>query len=111
LHAARIHYADTSTHPRSQTPATSGTMTSVAGTSAQSSSGDNDHATSAAIDSPTGLALDASNNLYLADTHNHRIRRIEAATGIITTIAGTGTAGCSGDTTTSTTAPLALPHA
>ena len=54
-------------------------------------------ATAAALDSPQGLALDSIGNLYLADTHNHRIRRIDVATGIITTIAGTGTPGYSGD--------------
>ncbi|WP_245632078.1 hypothetical protein [Edaphobacter aggregans] len=46
------------------------------------------------LDSPQGLAVNAA-NLYIADTHNHRIRRIQLATSIITTIAGTSFAGSS----------------
>jgi len=52
------------------------------------------------IDNPEpggGLALDGEGRLYLADTYNHRIRRIDFAAGTITTVAGNGTAGYSGD--------------
>jgi sugar lactone lactonase YvrE len=104
-----LYFADTGNHRIRKVSAT-GTITTIAGTGTQGFSGDDALATSAAIDSPTGLALDSSNNLYLADTHNHRIRKITAATGIITTIAGTGTPGFSGDTAAATTATLALPH-
>ena len=46
---------------------------------------------------PRAVAIDAAGNLYLADTGNHRIRRLDAATGIVTTVAGTGVRGFSGD--------------
>jgi sugar lactone lactonase YvrE len=104
-----LYLADTGNH-RIRKISAAGIISTIAGTGTQGFSGDTGPALSATIDSPTGLALDASNNLYLADTHNHRIRKITAATGIISTLAGTGTLGFSGDTADSTTANLALPH-
>ena len=59
--------------------------------------GDGGAATSAELNQPTGVALDSSGNLYIADSENNRVREISALTGNITTIAGTGTAGFSGD--------------
>jgi sugar lactone lactonase YvrE len=108
--ANNLYLADTGNHRIRKIDATTGIISTIAGTGTQGFSGDNALATAAAIDSPTGLALDTQGNLYLADTHNHRIRRIDAATGIITTTAGTGAPGFSGDTTASTTATLNLPH-
>ncbi|MEI9980259.1 MAG: Ig-like domain repeat protein [Edaphobacter sp.] len=105
-----LYIADTRNHRIRKITASTGIITSIAGTDTQGFSGDNGPATAAAIDSPTGLALDSSNNLYLADTHNQRIRRLDATTGIITTIAGNGAPGYSGDTAAATTATLALPH-
>jgi sugar lactone lactonase YvrE len=105
-----LYLADTGNYRIRKIIAATGNISTIAGTGTQGFSGDNAIATSASIDSPTGLALDAANNLYLADTHNHRIRRIAAATGIISTIAGTGTPGFSGDTTAATSSNLALPH-
>jgi hypothetical protein len=108
--AGNLYLADTGNHRIRKITAATGIITTIAGTGTQGFSGDSGLATSAAIDSPTGLVLDAQNNLYLADTHNHCIRKITAATGIITTIAGTGAPGFSGDTAIATTANLALPH-
>jgi sugar lactone lactonase YvrE len=105
-----LYLADTRNHRIRRIEATTGLITTIAGNGTQGLSGDNGPASAASIDSPTGLALDASNNLYLADTHNHRIRRIDATTGLITTIAGTGAEGFSGDSVQATTATLALPH-
>jgi sugar lactone lactonase YvrE len=105
-----LYLADTRNHRIRRIDATTGVITTIAGNGTQGFSRDNGPATAASIDSPTGLALDAANNLYLADTHNHRIRRIGATTGLITTIAGTGTAGYSGDDAAASTATLALPH-
>jgi sugar lactone lactonase YvrE len=107
--AGNLYLADTGNH-RIRKISTAGIITTIAGTGTQGFSGDTGPATSAAIDSPTGLAVDAANNLYLADTHNHRIRRIDATSGIITTIAGAGTAGFSGDTSAAAKATLSLPH-
>ncbi len=75
---------------------TNGIITSVAGTGTSGYSGDGGPATSAAI-SPNGVALDTSGNIFIADTSNYRIRKVTASTGIITTVAGTGTAGYNGD--------------
>jgi sugar lactone lactonase YvrE len=105
-----LYLADTGNHRIRRISATTGIITTIAGIGTQGFSGDAGPATSASIDSPTGLALDSANNLYLADTHNHRVRRIDATTGLITTIAGTGTPGFSGDAAAATTAALALPH-
>jgi sugar lactone lactonase YvrE len=105
-----LYLADTGNHRIRKITASTGIITTIAGTGIQGFAGDIGPAISAAVDSPTGLALDASNNLYLADTHNHRIRKITAATGIITTIAGNGAPGFSGDTTAAAAATLALPH-
>jgi sugar lactone lactonase YvrE len=105
-----LYIADTANHRIRRIDAATGIITTIVGNGTQGFSGDTGLATSANIDSPTGIALDNANNLYLADTHNHRIRRIDAATGIITTIAGTGTPGFSGDTADATSATLAFPH-
>ncbi len=86
-----LYLADSANHRIRRIDATTQTITTIAGSGTQGFSGDNGPATTANIDSPTGLALDAANNLYLADTHNHRIRRIDATTQTITTIAGDGT--------------------
>ncbi len=78
--------------------ATNGSLSVVAGNGFPGSSGDNGPASSAMLSFPSGLAYSPlDNSLYVADTGNHRIRRIDLATGIITAHAGTGTAGDSGD--------------
>jgi sugar lactone lactonase YvrE len=59
--------------------------------------GDGGAATSAQLNFPTAVAVDKNGDLYIADTMNHRVRRVEAATGTITTLAGTGQARFSGD--------------
>lgn len=71
-----------------------GMITTVAGTSGTSGfAGDGGSATSARLKVPGGLATDAQGNLYIADSSNHRVRKVTASTGIITTVLGTGTAG------------------
>jgi hypothetical protein len=104
------YLADSGNHRIRRIDAARGRITTIAGTGTQGFSGDNGLATKASIDSPTGLALDSANNVYLADTHNHCIRRIDATTGIITTLAGTGSMGFSGDIIAANAATLALPQ-
>jgi len=74
-----------------------GIITTVAGSGEQGFSGDGGQATDAALDTPQGLALDSQGHLFLADSNNHRIRRIDLETGIITTVAGNGVDGFGGD--------------
>lgn len=81
----------------------------VAGTGQPGYSGDGGPATSALLNAPYGMALDASGNLYIADAGNHRIRRVDIASGTITTVAGTGAAGYSGDRGLATAARLNTP--
>ena len=75
-----------------------GIITTIAGTVYNHGyAGDGGLATSASLYGPQGLALDTSGNIYVADARNNRIRKITKSTGIITTVAGTGTAGYSGN--------------
>ena len=76
---------------------TSGQLTVVAGVGVSGFSGDGGLATSASLSAPVGVALDGAGNLFIADEFNNRIRRVDAATGIITTVAGNGFPGFSGD--------------
>jgi sugar lactone lactonase YvrE len=87
----------------------SGLISTIAGDGYKSYSGDNGAATSAQLNEPTGVAHDAANNLYIADSNNNRIRRIDSVTGIITTVAGTGIAGSSGNGGLATSAQLKGP--
>jgi len=74
----------------------SGIITTVAGTGTAGFSGDGGAATSAELHSPAGIAIDESGNLYISDNQNMRIRKVDLS-GTITTVAGSGTGGFSGD--------------
>jgi uncharacterized protein (TIGR03437 family) len=84
-----------------------GVITTVAGTGATGFSGDDGPATSAHLDEPWGVAVDATGNLYIADTDNSCIRKV--SNRVITTVAGTGTQGFSGDNGPATNAQLNSP--
>ena len=86
-----------------------GIITTIAGTGAYGDSGDGGAATSAQLVSPFGVSVDISGNVYIADRGNNKIRMV-TRTGIITTIAGTGTRGDSGDGGAATSAQLASPE-
>ena len=88
---------------------TAGFIRTIAGVGAAGSAGDNGPATSAQIGEAFDVALDGAGNQYIADTSNHRVRRIDAVTGIITTVAGTGVAGYSGDGGSALSARLNAP--
>ncbi len=101
--AGNLYIADTSNNRiRKVTPG--GTITTVAGNGNPTINsidgyglGDGGLATSATMTAPWDVDVDAAGNLYFSDWLGARIRRVDAATGIITTVAGTGTAGFSGD--------------
>ncbi|MBI2214825.1 MAG: hypothetical protein HYU52_14355 [Acidobacteria bacterium] len=86
-----------------------GIIETIAGTGREGDSGDGGPATSAQIENVRGMAFDAGGALLLADAHNHRIRRVDLESGIITTIAGVGTAGFAGDGGPATAARLSNP--
>src|SRR6478735_514910 len=74
-----------------------GTASLFAGTGAASYGGDGGPANQAALRDPHGLVIGPGEVMYIADTLNHRIRKVDLKTGAISTIAGTGVAGFSGD--------------
>ena len=85
-------------------------ITTVAGSSNENIVGDGGVATSAMLNIPHGVAVDAELSMYIADAFNNRIRLINASTGIISTIAGTGSSGYSGDGGAATSAKLTYPQ-
>ncbi|MBS1821188.1 MAG: Ig-like domain repeat protein [Acidobacteria bacterium] len=104
-----LYIADARSHRVRKVDAT-GTITTVAGTGAQGFDGDGASATASLLDSPGGLAADEAGNLYVSDTKNNRVRRIDHVSGAISTIAGDGTQGYAGDTGASRSAKLAAPR-
>ena len=87
---------------------TSGIITTVAGIGSFGFSGDGGPATSASLANPAGVALDAAGNLFIADGSNNRVRKVDTS-GIITTVAGNGSSGFSGDGGPATSANLGTP--
>ncbi len=85
-----------------------GSITTVAGTGTSGFSGDGGAATAAQLNRPSGVAVDSDGNLFIADQGNNRIRKVTPG-GIISTVAGTGTNGFSGDGGAATAAQLNRP--
>lgn len=102
--------ADRANHRIRRIDAETGIITTIAGTGAYESTGDGGPAKLAAITNPFGLEFDSAGNLFLWDTESHRIRRIDAETGIITTVIGTSEQGFSGDGGPGTRATMFRPH-
>ena len=93
--AGNLFIADTvNNRIRKVTPG--GIISTVAGNGTQGSGGDGGPATSAQLFNPTGVAVDTAGNLFIADMANNRIRKVTPA-GVISTVAGNGTQGFSGD--------------
>ncbi len=84
-------------------------ISTLAGTGSAGYSGDSGQAASATLNSPSGIDIDSSGNVIFADALNHRVRKITVSTGIITTIAGIGTDGFSGDGGQASSAALNWP--
>jgi sugar lactone lactonase YvrE len=87
-----------------------GAIVVVAGSGVAGFSGDGGPAIKAQLDNPDGLALDAAGNLYISDTYNNRIRRVDSK-GIITTVVGTGAPTSTGNGGAATKATIAEPYA
>ena len=86
-----------------------GKVTIIAGNGEVGFSGDGGQATAAKLANPTGIALDGKGNIYISDSGNERVRKVNLSTGIITTIAGTGETGFVGENIDATKAQLANP--
>ncbi len=108
--AGNIYFADYNNHRIRKITAATGVISTIAGNGTAGYSGDNGLATEASLDQPNGVALDVDGNFYFADNSNHRIRKVNASTGIITTIAGNGTAGYSGNNGLATEASINHPY-
>jgi sugar lactone lactonase YvrE len=95
--AGNLYIADQANHRIRKVSAATGLISTIAGTGGGGFGGDGGPATSAQMYSPVHLTIDKAGNLYIADTLNHRIRKVSAATGIITTVAGSGPGGAGSD--------------
>lgn len=92
-----IYIADSHNHRIRKILASTGEIVTIAGDGTANFGGDGGLATAAQLNTPGDVAVDASGNLYIADKENHRIRKVDAATQMISTVAGTGIASFSGD--------------
>jgi hypothetical protein len=106
--AGNLYIAD-QYHNRVRKVTADGIISTISGTGAQAFSGDGGAATDADLYYPTGLAIDATGNIYIADQYNNRIRKVDATTGLIATVAGDGNPGFNGDGGAATAASLYRP--
>jgi sugar lactone lactonase YvrE len=104
-----LYIADTLNHRVRRVDAETGVITTVAGLGRPRFSGDGRLAVEAGLSEPAALALSDEGVLYVADQSNNRIRAVDLATGVIRTVAGTGTAGYNGDGVAATESDLAGP--
>jgi len=108
--SGNLYIADSGHHRIRRVDAATGIITTVAGDGFSRLGGDGGLATLASLYRPGDVALDGGGNLFIADTSNHRVRRVDVATGLIATVAGTST-GFSGDGGPATSAQLQVPTA
>lgn len=106
--AGNIYIADTRRHAVRRVSAATGLITTIAGNGSKDFSGDGGPATAAGLNTPVAVAVDGAGNVYIADSGNRRIRRVDGSTGAIGTIAGNGEAGFSGDGGRATAASLSV---
>src|ERR1019366_879996 len=96
--AGNLYIADSANHAVRMVNAATGIIQAIAGIGGLPGySGDGGPAAQALLNNPDGVAFDGDHTLYISDTGNNVIRKVDLTTGIITTVAGTGTAGFSGD--------------
>jgi hypothetical protein len=108
--SGNLFIADRNNNRVVRVDASSGIASQVAGNGTAASSGDGGLATQASINFPLGVVLDSAGNVYISEALGNRVRQVNAQTGIITTYAGTGTAGYSGDGGQATAASLKMPY-
>lgn len=108
--AENVVLTDLKNHAVRRIDALTGVITTVAGTGVSGFGGDNDLAQQARLNQPYGVAIDQFDNLFIADTGNHRVRRVDAGSGVITTVAGNGIAAFQGDGGPAVSASLNQPY-
>jgi len=108
--SGNIYIADQGNNKIRKVTISTGIISTIAGDGTPGFGGDGSLATTAYLNSPFSVALDATNNIYVADAKNNRIRKINATTGIISTIAGNGIYDFGGDGLLATSASLAIPQ-
>jgi trimeric autotransporter adhesin len=108
--SGNIYIADSGNNRIRMVTKSTGIITTVAGDGLFGYKGDGGPATSASLYNFYGVTVDASGNIYIADSSNNRIRLVTKSTGIITTVAGDGTAGYKGDGGPATSAGLTYPY-
>jgi DNA-binding beta-propeller fold protein YncE len=108
--AGNMVFSDTFNNRIRRVDARTGIISTIAGNGEKGYAGDGGPATAAALAEPYGVVVDRAGNVYTADRLNGRVRRIDPATGIITTVAGTGEGGFSGDGGPAARAGLAEPN-
>jgi len=107
--AGHLYIADTLNHRVRRVDAVTGVITTVAGLGQPRYSGDGGLAVEAGLNEPAALAVSDGGLLYIADQNNNRVRAVDLATGVIRTVAGTGTAAYNGDGMAATETGLAGP--
>jgi len=107
--AGHLYVADTLNHRVRRVDAVTGMITTVAGLGQPRYSGDGGLAVEAGLNEPAALALSDGGLLYIADQNNNRVRAVDVSTGVICTVAGTGTAAYNGDGVAATETGLAGP--
>ena len=108
--AGNVYISDFENQRVREVSAATGLISTIAGTGTAGYNGDGIAATSAELNFPTGLAVDAAGDVFIADAHNNSVREVNAVTGLISTVAGTGTGGYNGDGIAATSGQLNSPE-
>lgn len=107
--AGNMYIADSTNNRIRKVTASTGFITTMTGSDLRGDQGDGGTASGALIDEPVGIAVDSAGNVYFSDSANHKIRKI-GVNGVITTVAGNGNSGFSGDGGPATQAQLFYPR-
>jgi hypothetical protein len=104
-----VYFGDVHANVIRKVTVSTGIISTVAGTGNGGYNGDNIQATAATLYYPQDVFLDSYDNLYVCDSYNHRVRKVDVSTGLITTLVGTGTASSTGDGAAATSANVNTP--
>lgn len=108
--SGNVYIADSGNHRIRKVDGVTGIISTIAGTGTPGYNGDGILAVNAQLNTPLALALDSNGDLYIADEQNQRIRKIDFSSGMISTVAGTGVAGFTGDGGLATSAGISAPN-